>query len=440
MIKGVLPLKKFILLSFLVISFIKPISLMAAPSVQAQGAILIETQTNTILYEKNAYARLYPASITKLMTALLVEENLPDDTIITKSQNSVDIVPGDSSSIGLKVGDSYNKTNALYGLLLGSDNYIAHDLALTTSGSISQFAQLMNQKAKVIGAKDTHFVNPHGYHDPNHYTTPYDMAQIAKAAFSNPVIAKIAGTDTYQFYIRNCHTYLPIRNSSRLVKKETPYYNPHVVSCKTGFHNAAGQTLVAKGVYGDLKLIAVVMNEKTPQQYVDVNELFDYAQHTFSIQKQGKHYLLVNHTIPNWAIKSIARAHQLGWLSQGTNYQDPMHTEDLVALLKKAGHAYGGITMSEIKQLTGLKQGMTLNRTQLAQIMTYASRKWKKASLVSLDQASMPTDLDTLSITAKKSITNMLGHQFMSCSNQAFHPYQQATLAEAVIILDRLLT
>ena len=167
-------MKKNIYLLTILLTLLFPTSLMASkPTLEAKGAILMEAKTGAILYEKNAYSKFYPASITKLLTALIIEEQLPSNQVITKSQNSVDTVPKDSSEIGLKVGDSYNKANGLYGLLLGSDNFIAHDLALANSGSISKFAELMNARATSLGAKNTHFTNPHGYHDLNHYTTPY---------------------------------------------------------------------------------------------------------------------------------------------------------------------------------------------------------------------------------------------------------------------------
>lgn len=272
--------------------FVTPI-MAKAPEITAEGAILIEPKTNTILYTKNANQKLYPASMTKIMTALIIAEEMPCQSIITKSQDSITYVPSDSSSIGLQVGDSYTMLNGLHGLLLGSDNYIAHDLALAHSGSIAKFAQEMNTRAKSYGALHTHFTNPHGYHDPEHYTTPYDMAQIARVAFSNPLVLKIAGKVSAPFGCHNTHTILPLTNTSRLLKDETPYYNPHVVACKTGFHDDAQQTLVAKAVYDDLELIAVVMKTSTPNQYVDINRLFEYGAKNFSIQKSAHTYELV---------------------------------------------------------------------------------------------------------------------------------------------------
>ena len=128
----------------------------AMPQIQSEGAILIEPKTNTVLYGKNEHKKLYPASTTKILTAMIVLEELNQNSTLTKSQGSVNTVPADSSHIGLAVGDSISVKDALYGLLVGSDNFIAHDLAIASKGSIDNFASRMNEKAKHYGALNTH--------------------------------------------------------------------------------------------------------------------------------------------------------------------------------------------------------------------------------------------------------------------------------------------
>lgn len=413
-------------------------SIMAKPTVEAKGAILIETKTNTILYEKNAYSKFYPASITKLLTALLIQEQLPDNTVITKSQNSVRTVPPDSSHIGLNIGDRYNKTNGLYGLLLGSDNFIAHDLAITNSGTISQFAELMNTRAKELGAKNTHFTNPHGYHDPNHYTTPYDMALIAKAAFANPTVQKIAGTAQFNFYVSNKNKTIPIKNTSRLVKSETPYYNSAVVASKTGYHSDAGQTLVAKAVYGDMELIAVVMSDKTPNQYIDVNNLFNYAKTNYSVEASNGTYILKNRTISTWASSSITKAINNNWIDKTIDFNEALHTEDLVALLKKVGLTYNGVTMQEVYDLTQLEKGDLVKREQFAEIIMLAINKWGLSSEITSTK-TIPNDISNLPYNTQNAITYMASHNLMTLTDDCFRPSDTITFAEALCILDRLL-
>lgn len=413
-------------------------SIMAKPTVEAKGAILIETKTNTILYEKNAYSKFYPASITKLLTALLIQEQLPDNTVITKSQNSVRTVPRDSSHIGLNIGDRYNKINGLYGLLLGSDNFIAHDLAIAHSGTISQFAELMNTRAKELGAKNTHFTNPHGYHDPNHYTTPYDMAFIAKAAFANPTVQKIAGTAKFNFYVSNKNKTIPIKNTSRLVKSETSYYNSAVVASKTGYHSDAGQTLVAKAVYGDMELIAVVMSDKTPHQYIDVNRLFNYAKTYYSVEASNGTYVLNNKTISTWASSSITKAINNDWIDKSIDFNEAIHTEDLVAILKKAGLAYNGVTMQEVYELTQLEKGDLVKRGQFAEIIMFAINKWGLSSEITSTK-TMPNDISKLPSDTQTAITYMMTHGLMTLTDGCFKPFGTLSFAEVLSILDRLL-
>ncbi|MEG0579604.1 MAG: D-alanyl-D-alanine carboxypeptidase, partial [Niameybacter sp.] len=128
------------------------------------------------------HSTFYPASTTKLLTSLLLVEDMQEGATITKSQDSLINVPSDSSHIGLKVGDSYSYTDGLHAILMGSDNFVSYDMSIFNASSINAFADKMNAKAKSLGANASHFVNPHGYHDPNHYTTPYDLALITSAA------------------------------------------------------------------------------------------------------------------------------------------------------------------------------------------------------------------------------------------------------------------
>ena len=296
----------------------------------------------------------------------------------------------------------------------------------------------MNARATSLGAKNTHFTNPHGYHDLNHYTTPYDMALIAKAALSNPTVQKIAGTAGFNFYVSNRNKYIAIKNSSRLVKPETDYYNPAVVATKTGFHDAAGQTLVAKAVYGDMELIAVVMYEKTPNQYIDVNKLFDYATANYDVQKSDDTYTLINKTIAPWAQPNVTKAIEKGWVSNAANYNTSIYTEDLVAMLKKAGAAYNGVTMQEVYDLLGLKQGDLITRSDLAQILNFAANKWN-LNLVIATPKTVPTDIASLSANAQTAIRYMIDRDLMLPLNSRFNPERTLTLAEAISTLDRML-
>ena len=408
------------------------------PETSADGVILINPQTNTILYEKNAHKRLYPASITKILTALIIAEEMPSDTLITRTSSCFNHVPSDSSSIGLQLNDCYNMINALHGLLLGSDNYIAYDLAQAHSGNIATFASKMNERARQCGALNTHFTNPHGYHDLNHYTTPYDMAQIAKAAFSNPTVEKIAGKATSTFFLKNRGQALPITNTSRLLKSQTPYYNPNVVACKTGFHNDARQTLVAKAVYGDMELIAVSMKTSTPNQYLDVNRLFEYGSQNFSVQKTAKGYTLVNQTMSNWAKSTIDHAIKLGWIAtDGTNYQGTITGEELIGILKNIQPLRNHLRASEITTIAHVDLKDTITRKNMAQIITYLDQKLSPSSKTYIPtSASSITDIQTLSSSEQKAIDYVTSNKLINLKdNNCFKPDVNLTYEEALCVL-----
>lgn len=296
-----------------------------SPDLIAEGAILIEPSTKTILYSKNINSRFYPASTTKVLTSLLLVESMDEEGIITKSQDSVLNVPSDSSHIGLSVGDRYSYRDGIHAIMMGSDNYVSYDMAIYNAGSIKSFADKMNQKAKSLGAVSSHFVNPHGYHDPNHYTTPYDLSLITAAAFDNPLLSQIAGTPKYDFTVLNTSKLLNLTHTAAFFKKDSPFYNTHVIAAKTGYHTPAGRALVAKANYNGLDLIAVVMKSNNPGYFEDINKLFEYGNANFTAIKDEKGSLLINNnSYSDWGKPYIEAALTKGWIKPTTNsYMDP---------------------------------------------------------------------------------------------------------------------
>lgn len=407
--------------------------------ITANGAVLIEPKTNTILYSKNAHKKLYPASITKIITALIAAEELDDNTVIEHSEESLNNVPGDSSCIGIQAHSKYKKEEALYGLLLASDNYIAYNLALSVSGNIPDFAAKMNAKAKELGAIDTHFANPHGYHDFNHYTTPYDMAEIAKGAFANPEVAKIAGTRTHQVKLEGTDAYFTINNSSRLLKEETEFYNPNVVSCKTGFHDDARQTLVAKAQYGDLELIAVVMKDSSPDQYVDINKLFAYGSENYAVEKTGDSYKLINNTNSNWSKPYIDKALASAWYEEtGKDYKDTMTVNELVRLAQKLGVAHGQkIMVSQITSLLGKGISKDVTKADVAIVANYIANEWG----LNLKQYKGGDIPDTLNLNSEKqaAVSTVVKNELMGVDNKNnFNPSSEILREEVITVLCKL--
>lgn len=308
------------------------------PNISADGAILIEPKTNTILYAKNINETFYPASTTKVLTCLALANDLNFEDIAIKTQDSVNTVPSDSSHIGLNVGDTYTVYDGLHGILMSSDNFISHDLAIMDKGSIDDFAIHMNELAVSVGALNSNFVNPHGYHDENHYSTPYDMSQITKAAFNDPIVMEIAGSQNYNFQIINKQQNIPLKHTSSLLDPNSDFYNPNAIASKTGFHTPAGRTLVAKAVYDDIELIGIVMRTNSPNQFVDMNNLFEYGSKYFKETTTDTGITFVsNNTYSAWAKPVITKALQEGWISNNTiNYTSNIFGNTFIDILKNA--------------------------------------------------------------------------------------------------------
>lgn len=165
-------------------------------SISAEGGIVMDAGSGAVLYGKNIHTAYFPASITKILTALIVIENCDMDDIVTFSRNAVHNVEPGSTSAGMDVGDQLTVRDCLYALVLRSANEVANALAEHTAGSIEAFADMMNERAASLGCTDSHFCNPSGLNNPDHYTSAYDMALIAQAAFQNEAFVTIDSTLT----------------------------------------------------------------------------------------------------------------------------------------------------------------------------------------------------------------------------------------------------
>ena len=271
-----------------------------------------------------------------MLTSLLLVEDMDEQAVITKSPESVANVPSDSSHIGLQVGDKYLYPDGIRGIMMGSDNFISYDMAIYNAGSIEAFAAKMNEKAKSLGAKSSNFVNPHGYHDPNHYTTPYDLSLITAAAFDNPTLSQIAGTHEYIFNVLNKANPLKLTHTAPFFKKDSPYYNPFVLAAKTGYHTPAGRTLVAKARYGKLELVAVVMKSDYPGYFEDINTLFDYGSKNFKlVQDENSNISIKNVSYSDWGAPYVEQALANKWIDSTTNisYMDSATGFDFINMV-----------------------------------------------------------------------------------------------------------
>lgn len=265
-----------------------PLKVHAAPvswpdnvSISAEGGIVMDADSGVILYGKNIHTSYYPASITKILTALLIIENFDLDDTVTFSHNAVFNVETGSSSAGLDVGDTLTVRDCLYAMLLKSANEAANALAEYASGSIEAFAAVMNAKARSLGCTDSHFNNPSGLNDPNHYTSAHDMALIAQAAFQNEIFTEIDSTLYYDLPpTKRNRDGFRIYPGHRMLKKNMPQYYSGIVGGKTGYTSLAGNTLVTCAERDGVRLIAVVLNGHSTH-YVDTKALLDFGFRNF---------------------------------------------------------------------------------------------------------------------------------------------------------------
>lgn len=214
------------------------------------GAVCIEQSSKRVLFEDGKDVLRCPASTTKILTALIAIERLPLDkkVIVQKYAEGVE-----GSSIYLKEGDEITVEDLLYGLMLRSGNDAAVTLAIEVAGSVEAFADIMNERAKEIGARNSHFVNPHGLHDDNHYTTAYDLALVCAKAYENDVFLRIANTKQRKITVGGEDRY--IANKNKLLK-----LFDGANGVKTGYTKKSGRCLVGGAKRGDMQLITVVLN------------------------------------------------------------------------------------------------------------------------------------------------------------------------------------
>ncbi len=248
--------------------------------IAGNSAIVMEASTGSALYEKNAKEEHYPASITKIMTALLAIENSSLEEEVTFSSDAV--YKTDGSGIARDVGESMTMEECLYGLMLQSANECAYAIAEHVGGDYDTFIHMMNERAKELGCRSTHFNNPHGLPDTDHYTCAYDMALISREALNSETFRKIAGTEEYTIPPTNKHkeeTYL--RNTHKMLTnyQGSEYLYDGCIGGKTGYTSAAKNTLVTFARREGMTLICVVLNEEKSKQYQDTTALLDYCFH-----------------------------------------------------------------------------------------------------------------------------------------------------------------
>lgn len=254
------------------------------PAILAETAIVIDAKTGQVLYDKNMNEQREPASTTKVITALLALENLDLNKTVTIDAETPFT---EGSRVYLLEGENIRVEQLMYALLLESANDAAVALGKEIAGSVPAFADMMNQKAKELGAKNTHFVNPNGLHEEGHLTTAYDLAMIAKAAMKNEEFRKFVSTYRYVIPATNKQDTRYLYNTNRLIYDGhtkvlvngvmRPAKYDGATGIKTGYTSHAGGCLIAGAKRGDTELISVVMKSTDEGRFADSIALLDYA-------------------------------------------------------------------------------------------------------------------------------------------------------------------
>ena len=245
----------------------------------AKSAILIEATTGEVLFEKNADEILYPASTTKILTAYIALQMADlDNDVVTVSQEAIDMVPSGYQKVPLSAGEKVSMEDLIGAMLVMSGNEAANAIAEYLCGSIDAFADLMNRTAQMLGcSSDTHFANPSGLQDANHYTTARDLAIIAQEAMKDERFRAIVAKPTYDMPDTNMRPARTLVGGTSILKAEDSYFYSAATGIKTGFTNAAGYCFVGSGKRGGIELISVVLYTSKAGRWTDTKKLLEYG-------------------------------------------------------------------------------------------------------------------------------------------------------------------
>ena len=285
-----------ILILILIINSIFCLNVFAVePNVNAGAIYSVELSTGKVIYERNAHEKKFPASTTKVMTALLTLENCQLTDTATASYNAISIIPSGYSTAKIQVGETLTIEDLLYALMLPSANEAANILAEHIAGSVSSFATMMNTRAEELGCENTHFVNPNGIHNDDHYTTAYDLYLITREAMKNEAFRKIVSTTTYTLpstekYEDNDRI---CKNTNQLIhpdksSKPSNYYYKYCIGVKTGYTTQAQNCLVSVASKDGLEFLNVVLDGGSTEdglnvRFTDSIELFNFAYDNYSM-------------------------------------------------------------------------------------------------------------------------------------------------------------
>ena len=271
--------------------------------IYSESAILIEEKTGKVLYEKGMHDRKYPASTTKVLTAILAIENCNLSDTATASYEAVNSIKSGYTKANIQPGETFTIEELLDVLILQSANEAANVIAEHISGSVSEFANLMNQKAKEIGCTDSNFVNANGEHNENHYSSAYDLAMITKYSMQNDTFrnlitkleCKLPNTEYWTEEDIEEHGERIFKNTNNLLIKDSRYYYKYAIGGKAGFTTPAKNCLISIANKDGFETIAVVLHAETTAdglsaRYIDTINLFEYGFNNYNLNEILKEY------------------------------------------------------------------------------------------------------------------------------------------------------
>ncbi len=252
--------------------------------INAKAVMLLDAESGQVIYSKNENAKLFPASITKIMTALIIAEENELTDVVTVTDSAFENLIAAGSTVGLKKGEKITVDNLLICLLVASANEAANILAEHNAGSVDAFIEKMNARAESMGLKNTHFVNAHGLHDEDHYTCAADVAIIARALMKNTRLAEIVDMQKATIPATNLEDERLFFNTNSMLSpyKERTYLYKYTTGIKTGHTTPAGLCLAASATKGDLSLISVVLGaqygeNKEKGHFIESTKLFKWG-------------------------------------------------------------------------------------------------------------------------------------------------------------------
>ena len=288
--------KKFLILFFLIIAVLLPnlnfvyaVNIANAPEIASRAAILIDNETNRVLYDKNANEKMFPASTTKILTAILVLENCDLDEMVTASYEAIRYIPEGYVTAEIQNEEQFTVEQLLEMLLVLSANDAANVLAEYVGGSVESFVSMMNTKVNELGLTNTHFTNPYGLQEDDNYTTAYDLAKIMQYCIQNDDFRRIAGSISCSIPATNKSDVRSYTSTNQLILPDSPNYYSYVTIGKTGFTTEAGRCLVSCAYKNDLELTCVILggtlsNDGISSRFIDSISLYEYGFNQFSLK------------------------------------------------------------------------------------------------------------------------------------------------------------